>query len=149
MKTQQSGLLATMECKNSNMRIRGEKSPGACRPWAWRTHTPSALQLKWSFLGGGRASGSAKKEEMLTCLTGKVSCNGFITKKKSSQYGPYLVASFHARAITRICKISGRHTYGHTASHAGPSKLIIQRKPCSNTNSKHKSLSRLHTTWKY
>ena len=80
------------------------------------------------------------KRGSLPCLTGRVLHCVHEQKKKSS---------FHARAVTRICKISGRHTYGHTASLAGPSKLIIQEKPWSNTNSKHKSPSRLHTTWKY
>ena len=42
-------------------------------------------------------------------------------KKKSSQC-PHSVASFQARAVARICEISGTHLQGHIASHEGPSK---------------------------
>ena len=40
-----------------------------------------------------------------------------MNQKNSSQYGPYLVASFPARALTRICKIPWTRKYDHIASH--------------------------------
>ena len=54
-------------------------------------------------------------------------------KKKSSQYGPYLPASF--RALTRICRISGTHMHGNSASHNDTSPALFLREPPREGNS--------------
>ena len=46
-------------------------------------------------------------------------------KKNSSQYCPYLQASFHARAIPRICRIPETHMQSHSPSHGSSSSTLF------------------------
>ena len=45
-------------------------------------------------------------------------------EKNSSQYCPYLQASFHARAIPRTCRIPETHMQGHSPSHGSSSSTL-------------------------
>ena len=58
----------------------------------------------------GKAHGShVTLAQLLPCKSTalNVTLARFINKKNRSQHGPYLLASFHACAVTRICCISG------------------------------------------
>ena len=46
-------------------------------------------------------------------LSGLSCCN---KKNNNSQCGPCLVASFHAREVTRNCKMSGTFSFGHVST---------------------------------
>ena len=93
-----------------------------------RTSTDTSSHF-WrdALLAGSRRS--MHKRKALIARTG----SRFIEKKKSSQYGPYLLASF--RAVTRICRISGTHMHGNSASHNDTSPALFLREPPREGNS--------------
>ena len=64
-------------------------------------------------------------------------------KKNSSQYGPYSLASFHAGAVTRICRISGTHKW---RPHPG---LFSPREPSQERSSRRllEDLTKSFTTF--
>ena len=109
-----------------------EPAPGPSRAARTMQAPASAPRLRWSFQAPSCAFGWEKKREKprSTCLSGRVSCTGVtsgsrcLRKKNSSQHGPYLVATFRARAVTRIRKISETSGYDLIASHEDPSKII-------------------------
>ena len=105
-----------------------EKVPARANP-VWITHnlppgrwgrsdlcrddTSGAPRHGWPCLAVSCASGWAKKHATKRRLTAPRchsvrSGSRFIKNKNSSQYGPYVPATFHACAVTSICRIPKR-----------------------------------------
>ena len=146
-----------------------KKSPSVSKPCVWitqktclwaagcsvlcRDDTPGALLARVVISCGSNASSWAKKKTQEkrrdshgSHVTLSDLASRFINKKNSSQYGPYLPASFHACAVTRICRISGTHKW---RPHPG---LFSPREPSQERSSRRllkdlKKYSRHSTVW--
>ena len=118
---------------------RGEHAEPAPRPSRAARTLPCRHQ-RAAVLG---SSGHSKREAVLPAgrkkgenVVSRVALGGFLAlalsglvtlhpQEEQLTVRTVLVASFHARAVTRICEISGTFGNGHVASHEAPSKLII------------------------
>ena len=101
-------------------------------------------QVKSSQVKSSQAKSSQAKSGQVRSSQGKSSQAKPSHKSNQSQ------SIGHARAVTRICKISGTHTQGHSASHRGCSKnleectlLEVLRKAGQNDGRHEASSARL------
>ena len=82
-----------------------------------RDDTQALSSTGGHFLREATLPAGRKKKHSIKRTLSALTCHNirsgtcFINKMNSSQYGPYLLASFHACAVTRICRISGTHMW--------------------------------------